>query len=82
MPTLTIPAGTLQYRVSGPTESPHPPVVFVHGFLVDSRLWGAVADRLAAAGPAVARWTAARAALTAAVDARVRAAGQPAGAGR
>ena len=46
MPTVTIPAGTLQYRIAGPTASSAPPVVFVHGFLVDSRLWDGVAARL------------------------------------
>src|SRR4029078_11633500 len=50
MPTVTIPAGTLHYRRAGPADSTTPPVVFVHGFLVDSRLWDRVADRLAAAG--------------------------------
>jgi pimeloyl-ACP methyl ester carboxylesterase len=50
MPTVTIPAGTLHYRTAGPATSTTPPVVFVHGFLVDSRLWDGVADRLAASG--------------------------------
>lgn len=50
MPSVTIPAGTLQYRTVGPDDSTAPPVVFVHGFLVDSRLWDPVADLLAAAG--------------------------------
>ncbi len=50
MPTVTIPAGTLHYRTAGPADSTAPPVVFVHGFLVDSRLWDGVADRLAARG--------------------------------
>ncbi len=50
MPTVTIPAGTLHYRITGPTESAAPPVAFVHGFLVDSRLWDGVAERLAAVG--------------------------------
>ena len=50
MPSVTIPAGTLHYRTAGPVDSTSPPVVFVHGFLVDSRLWDGVADRLAAAG--------------------------------
>ena len=52
MPTVTIPAGTLHYRTAGPADSTTPPVVFVHGFLVDSRLWDGVADRLAARGSA------------------------------
>jgi pimeloyl-ACP methyl ester carboxylesterase len=50
MPSVTIPAGTLHYRTAGPVDSTSPPVVFVHGFLVDSRLWDGVAHRLAAAG--------------------------------
>src|SRR6476659_2479048 len=50
MPTVTIPAGTLEYRTTGPATSSAPPVVFVHGFLVDSRLWDGVAERLATAG--------------------------------
>jgi pimeloyl-ACP methyl ester carboxylesterase len=44
MPSVTIAAGTLHYRTAGPAESAAPPVVFVHGFLVDSRLWDAVAE--------------------------------------
>ncbi len=50
MPTVTLPSGTIHYRTAGPTETTAPPVVFVHGFLVDSRLWDGVAERLAAAG--------------------------------
>src|SRR4051812_9524503 len=50
MPTLTTSAGTLAYRVLGPLSTTDPPVVFVHGFLVDSTLWGPVAERLAAVG--------------------------------
>ena len=50
MPTVTIPAGTLHYRFAGPDRSTAPPVVFVHGFLVDSTLWDRVAERLAADG--------------------------------
>ena len=50
MPTVTIPAGTLHYRTAGPADSTSRPVVFVHGFLVDSRLWDGVADRLAGRG--------------------------------
>ena len=34
----------------GPEDSSHPPVVFVHGILVDSRLWDRVADGLARQG--------------------------------
>jgi len=47
---VDLPQGRLAYRAAGPAVSSHPPVVFVHGILVDARLWEAVADRLAAAG--------------------------------
>ena len=50
MPSVTIPAGTLNYRSTGPADASAPPVVFVHGFLVDSRLWDGVAERLAVRG--------------------------------
>ena len=50
MPTLTTPAGILHYRTAGPADATSPPVVFVHGFLVDSTLWDPVAHGLAAAG--------------------------------
>lgn len=50
MPTVTIPAGALHYRIVGPAESTAPAVVFVHGFLVDSTLWDPVANLLAEAG--------------------------------
>ena len=50
MPEVILPAGTLDYRVVGPADSDRPPVVFVHGFLVDSTLWDGVAERLAALG--------------------------------
>src|SRR6478672_10298821 len=50
MPTVTTSAGELRYRVIGPDDSAGPPVVFVHGFLVDSTLWDGVADRLATIG--------------------------------
>jgi pimeloyl-ACP methyl ester carboxylesterase len=50
MPSVTVTAGTVQYRTAGPSSSTAPPVVFVHGFLVDSRLWDPVAERLAADG--------------------------------
>ena len=50
MPTVTLPAGTIHYHTAGPADATAPPVVFVHGFLVDSRLWYGVAERLAGAG--------------------------------
>ena len=50
METIELPQGQIRYRVAGPEESDAPPVVFVHGFLVDHDLWTGVADRLAAQG--------------------------------
>ena len=38
MPTIDLPNGTVNYRVAGPEDSAAPPVVFVHGFLVDGTL--------------------------------------------
>jgi pimeloyl-ACP methyl ester carboxylesterase len=50
-PTVAdLPQGRLAYRAAGPATSTSPAVVFVHGVLVDARLWEAVADRLAAEG--------------------------------
>jgi pimeloyl-ACP methyl ester carboxylesterase len=45
-----LPQGRITYRSAGPATSSHPPVVFVHGVLVDGQLWAAVAERLAAEG--------------------------------
>jgi pimeloyl-ACP methyl ester carboxylesterase len=39
---IDLPAGTLRYREAGEGK----PVVFVHGYLVDGRLWDGVVDRL------------------------------------
>ena len=50
MPTVDTPAGPVHYRVAGPQESPHPPVVFLHGLLVNGELWTGVAEALAAQG--------------------------------
>ncbi|MET0701326.1 MAG: alpha/beta hydrolase, partial [Mycobacterium sp.] len=47
MPQAALPQATIDYRVLGPDDSAHPPVLFVHGILVDNRLWLAVAERLA-----------------------------------
>jgi pimeloyl-ACP methyl ester carboxylesterase len=47
---VELPQGTITYRVAGPDDSPLPPVVFVHGLLVDNQLWTGVADLLAARG--------------------------------
>ncbi|MGH3209144.1 MAG: alpha/beta fold hydrolase [Trebonia sp.] len=48
--TVDLPQGRLAYRTAGPAASNHPPVVLVHGLLVDSRLWAPVTERLAAEG--------------------------------
>lgn len=50
MASIELPHGTVQYRVTGPQSAPTPPVVFVHGFLVNSTLWSKTADALALAG--------------------------------
>jgi pimeloyl-ACP methyl ester carboxylesterase len=50
MPQVRLNQATIDYRVLGPQDSPHPPVVFVHGILVDSRLWDRVAVQLADKG--------------------------------
>ncbi|GAA1481165.1 alpha/beta hydrolase [Gordonia sinesedis] len=50
MQTVELPSGTLEYETRGPEDSSHPPVLFVHGAVVDHRLWTPVADVLAAAG--------------------------------
>src|ERR1700744_4461993 len=47
---VDLPQGRVAYRAAGPPASSRPPVVFVHGILVDGRLWEPVASRLAAAG--------------------------------
>jgi pimeloyl-ACP methyl ester carboxylesterase len=39
---LQLPQGTIRYREAGTGK----PIVFVHGYLVDSRLWDGVVDRL------------------------------------
>jgi pimeloyl-ACP methyl ester carboxylesterase len=49
MPSVELPGGTLNYRVAGPEDAPNP-VVFAHGFLVNSELWTGVAETLAAHG--------------------------------
>lgn len=50
MSTIDLPAGSLKYRVGGPEDASRPPVVFVHGFLVDGTLWSGVAADLAKEG--------------------------------
>jgi pimeloyl-ACP methyl ester carboxylesterase len=50
MPTIELPHGRVHYRVAGPEASAAPPVVFVHGFLVNGTLWASTAEALARAG--------------------------------
>lgn len=50
MPTIELPQGRVHYRVAGPEDSSLPPVVLLHGILVDGELWAGVADALAAVG--------------------------------
>jgi pimeloyl-ACP methyl ester carboxylesterase len=50
MPQVKLHEATIEYRELGPADSPHPPVLFVHGILVDHRLWLEVAERLARSG--------------------------------
>jgi pimeloyl-ACP methyl ester carboxylesterase len=50
MPQVTLERATIEYRVFGPDDSPHPPVLFVHGILVDHRLWIKAAEQLARKG--------------------------------
>src|SRR5436190_16342012 len=50
MPIIDLPQGRIQYRLAGPDISAAPPVVFVHGLLVNAELWTPAADALAARG--------------------------------
>jgi pimeloyl-ACP methyl ester carboxylesterase len=50
MPIIDLPQGRVQYRLAGPVNSAEPPVVFVHGFLVNNELWTPIADELARRG--------------------------------
>lgn len=47
---VRLPSGTIEYEVRGPAESARPPVLFIHGAVLDSRLWAPVADALADLG--------------------------------
>ncbi|ADP83611.1 alpha/beta fold hydrolase [Pseudofrankia inefficax] len=47
---IELPQGQIRYRAAGPPTSERPPVVFVHGVLVDRELWTPVADLLAQQG--------------------------------
>jgi pimeloyl-ACP methyl ester carboxylesterase len=50
MESIHLPHGTVRYRTAGPEMSDAPPVVFVHGLLVNGSLWTTTADALAGAG--------------------------------
>lgn len=50
MPHLELPQATIDYSEVGPRDSSSPPVLFVHGALVDARLWSDVANTLAGEG--------------------------------
>jgi pimeloyl-ACP methyl ester carboxylesterase len=50
MPLAALNQANIEYRVLGPQDSPHPPVLFIHGILVDERLWDHVAEGLARKG--------------------------------
>jgi pimeloyl-ACP methyl ester carboxylesterase len=50
MPLAALKQANIEYRVLGPQDSPHPPVLFIHGILVDERLWAHVAEGLARKG--------------------------------
>ena len=50
MAQLALQQATIEYQEFGPKDSPHAPVLFVHGILVDGRLWREVAERLAQRG--------------------------------
>ena len=50
MPQVRLQQATIDYEVLGPADSAHPPVLFVHGVLVDHRLWSQVAEILARNG--------------------------------
>jgi pimeloyl-ACP methyl ester carboxylesterase len=50
MAQVRLQRATIEYRELGPADSSHPPVLFVHGILVDHRLWLEVAEELARNG--------------------------------
>lgn len=50
MPTVELPQGQVHYRTAGPADSSAPPVVFVHGLLVNSEIWSGAAWALAERG--------------------------------
>jgi pimeloyl-ACP methyl ester carboxylesterase len=50
MSTLKLNHATIEYQEFGPHDSAHPPIVFVHGILVDGQLWRTVAENLGRRG--------------------------------
>ena len=50
MPQIALQHATIDYSELGPADSAHPPVLFIHGILVDRRLWATVAESLARSG--------------------------------
>jgi len=50
MAELALSQATIEYQEFGPEESAHPPVLFVHGILVDGQLWREVAEKLGRRG--------------------------------
>jgi pimeloyl-ACP methyl ester carboxylesterase len=50
MPIIDLPQGRIQYRLAGPENGADPPVVLLHGLLVNCELWTQVAHDLAARG--------------------------------
>lgn len=50
MDTIETTLGTIEYQTVGPQHSEQPPVLFIHGALVDAELWRKPAELLAAHG--------------------------------
>jgi pimeloyl-ACP methyl ester carboxylesterase len=50
MAELALKQATIEYQEFGPQDSAHPPVLFVHGILVDGQLWRDVAEDLGRRG--------------------------------
>lgn len=50
LPTVELPSGVIEYATYGPADTALPPIVFMHGAVVDHRLWEPVAELLAERG--------------------------------
>ena len=50
MAELTLRQATIEYQEIGPQDSAHPPILFVHGILIDGQLWHRVAEVLGRRG--------------------------------